>query len=489
MANVITRDKLSIISPYPIYAIYDISITHEVNQHSKLSLEGLLTAETNEKLESIINDVKQNDEIQIIAHYDNGDEVLFTGVPNTLEISISQNQGYITMECYSGTYEMDMHEHSRSFQNEKLLYSDLMDQVVNRYPKGRSINTGAKGKVLGRPVIQYKETDWDFLKRMAAREGTVLTPDITTSSAKLWLGIPDSPKIVDVKNQKLVQHLRSETEYQRAGYYYELEMNDCLKIGDKVNQGNRRLVVTQASYTYSSNDGVLRNLYQIERPPVVKPYNNIRIKGVSLEGTVLDVCLNHIKVRLDIDSAQRKDEAFWYPCAGESSNVCYTMPHIGERVNLHIVDSDETGLCMTGTRGTEGEMATTRSMAKPTEKCMETKWHMQMALHERDIEWDMPTVNIRMDEDSITVTSNDKITIESRNEINIGKVETEKTRNIEIEAEELLTLKVTSSESIIELDEYNRIHALRNIKVYGSNKEPVPVVQRVEVGLEEVRPK
>ena len=90
----------------------------------------------------------------------------------------------------------------------------------------------------------------------------------------------------------------------------------------------------------------------------MKPYENELIKGVSLEGTVLDVSLDHLKVHLDIDPEQSVEEAFWYPSKAEA---------ISERINLYITGSEETGLIMTCIRGTEGTMATISSMSKPTE--------------------------------------------------------------------------------------------------------------------------
>jgi len=97
---------------------------------------------------------------------------------------------------------------------------------------------------------------------------------------------------------------------------------------------------------------------------------------------------------------------------------------------------------------------------------------MQLALHEGDIEWDIPLINITMDEESVCVDSNDKIIIVSATEINIGKTEDlgEETKDISIVAEDLLTAKVTSTQSVIELDEYNKFHPMANTIYSGSNK-------------------
>ena len=70
-------------------------------------------------------------------------------------------------------------------------------------------------------------------------------------------------------------------------------------------------------------------------------------------------------------------------------------------------------------------MATTKSMSKPTEKRMETKWDGLLALREGSIEVGIPAVNVRLDEGGIGVVSNDSIRVESRTGLAMGRVELE----------------------------------------------------------------
>jgi len=503
-STVITRDKITLKCPYPIWDFYRIEITHQVNNHAKLTVLALLESNTPEELQKIIYSVNEDDEIQVSIQNNEENEVLFTGIPVKADIKINQNNGFLIMECCSGTYNMDMRESSRSFQDTSMQYTDMFDFVMKHYPQGDSINTGADGKAIERPIIQYKETDWNFLKRMASEVGTVLTADVSSKNPKLWLGLPESRKTVTISRdmevtgvwKPLIRRI-AESLNQKEHYYYETPLPEHIKIGDTVDVFGNALTVTYANFIYAKEDGVLRNLYHLEKPPEIKWHGNERVRGVSLEGEILDVKLNHVKIHLDIDPSQSVDEAFWYPCKAEANNVWYVMPHIGERVSLHIADIKETGLCMTETRGTEAQMGIPRSLSKPTEKYMLTKWHKQLALHEEDIEWDIPPINILMTEDSVFVESNDKITIQTHTELNLGRSEfaytdigrgriiagqrgtvVEETKDITLEAEELITLQVTSTESIIELDEYNRIHSPINVKEFGGHSVPRHIVHR-----------
>ena len=199
-----------------------------------------------------------------------------------------------------------------------------------------------------------------------------------------------------------------------------------------------------------------------------------------------------MKVHLDIDVEQGVSGACWYPCAAEANNVWYTMPHIGARVNVHIWDMSEMGLVMTLARGTEGEMATTKSMSKPTEKRMETKWAGVLALQEGSIEVGIPAVNVSLDEASIEVVSNDRISVESRTGLAIGRVEFEyvdeqglrqvdvlQTRRLDIEAAELVTLRVTGSDSVIQLGANAEVYARTNVEFAGRSALPAPVHEAI----------
>jgi len=485
---VITRDKINLICPYPIWDFYLIEIIHEVNEHARLRVEALLEWDSREELEDIINDVKESDVIQVIIQSEDDSEILFTGVPVNVDVRINGHEGILILECYSGTYYMDIHECSRSFQNVSMQYSDMVEFVVGQYSEGAFKNTGAVGRTIDRPVIQYKETDWQFLKRMASEVGTVVTADVSSKDAKLWLGIPDKIKSAEIGLERVLKKKKFESEYQNEHCYYEVSLADeYLKIGDMVDVLGDQVFVTKAVFKYEKDDGVLRTHYRLEEPPRMKRFGNEGVKGISLEGRVLDVKLDHVKVHLDVDENQAVSDAFWYPCKAEANNVWYVMPHIGERVSLYIADMKEIGLCMTQIRGKEEQMGTPGSLSKPTEKYMLTKWHQQIALREEDIEWDSVLVKIILDEDCIYVDSNDIIEIATEIELNVGKAEFDyfengrrrsgrgETKNILLRAENLITMQVIETESVIELDRHARIHASSKIRQVGGHVLPTPI--------------
>ena len=63
-------------------------------------------------------------------------------------------------------------------------------------------------------------------------------------------------------------------------------------------------------------------------------YNKLLI-GSTIEGKVLRVKEELVKLHLNIDENQNEDEAFWFPFLPPTVNIMYSMPLVGESVRLY----------------------------------------------------------------------------------------------------------------------------------------------------------
>ncbi|MBC2478222.1 late control protein D, partial [Clostridium beijerinckii] len=63
-------------------------------------------------------------------------------------------------------------------------------------------------------------------------------------------------------------------------------------------------------------------------------YNRL-LKGAELEGIVLAVQGEELKVHLNIDENQSEADAYWFPYLPPSVNIMYSMPLAGESVRLY----------------------------------------------------------------------------------------------------------------------------------------------------------
>jgi len=66
------------------------------------------------------------------------------------------------------------------------------------------------------------------------------------------------------------------------------------------------------------------------------PIYNEKIQGNSIEGTVLAVQNQEIKLHLNIDQEQDEATAYWYPFVPPTTDMLYLMPQIGTNASLYI---------------------------------------------------------------------------------------------------------------------------------------------------------
>ncbi|WP_252243974.1 MULTISPECIES: phage baseplate assembly protein V [unclassified Clostridium] len=78
-----------------------------------------------------------------------------------------------------------------------------------------------------------------------------------------------------------------------------------------------------------------------------KLYNSL-LNGASIEGKVLAVKEELVKLHLDIDENQSEEEAFWFRYASPSANIMYAMPRIGESVRLYFPSEGNEEPIVTG---------------------------------------------------------------------------------------------------------------------------------------------
>ncbi|MFK4350537.1 phage baseplate assembly protein gpV [Paenibacillus sp. RC62] len=227
----------------------------------------------------------------------------------------------------------------------------MVTSMVRKYEYGDAIDTVTNYAKLDTFVLQYEETDWAFLKRLASRFGSVLVPEVTAASPKVFFGMPEGKqhkveRDVFYRVRKTFHELDAEKPgEQRAGSYvtYTIESLQYYALGDlitlPIGQG-KELVVVRAVTTLA--DGLLRTRYDLQAEQNIRyaRYENDQATGISLTGTVLKVQQDFVQLQLDIDPKQDPAKACWFPVAtryvAEEHSGWYDMPEIGEQVELYL---------------------------------------------------------------------------------------------------------------------------------------------------------
>lgn len=356
-------EKLQLSLPFQLTRIINLHIEESLNNHAHLSLEGYL--EEGVILEDMQR-VSLQDTLQV-QKLEEEPKMLFLGIP--IHISITHDGAFwkLSLKAMSYSLLLDFKKNRRSFQNPDETYHDMMRKVVKAYPEGMLAFQG-EDKVKNCSILQYDETDWQWLLRMASHLGVVIYPYMEQKGPKLYVGL----------------HTRK--TYGIDASWYQLRKELGASISFKENYGDAMeedfedyTVQSENNYPLGEQCIVLKKTYRIVRKvtvyqlgQVLHTYNFKRetgiqhpktytstLKGVGIQGKVLARQKDKLKVHLAIDEVQQEVEAFWYPFSTtyttEGQTGWYAMPEVGANITLFIPSHDEEEAYVGAINRTDGK--------------------------------------------------------------------------------------------------------------------------------------
>jgi hypothetical protein len=329
-------------------------------------------------------------------------------------------------------------------------------------------------------IVQYRETDWAFLKRLASRFGTFVSPDSSSSNVRYHIGMPSrkgapfSPITYSKKTEARLRMVtgengKPETE-RKDTHWYETTDREIRRLFEAVEfQGGTYYISRIQSQL---KGGALLHSYTIKPLEVLVTdrYENPRLKGVSLDGTVVGVERDKVMVRLSIDAGSAMlNNARWLPYATVYSNPdgtgWFAMPDVGNRVMLNFPSVYEKDCFVSSAFRAE---TIEELRMDPDKKSMRTK-------HGKEVEFG-PTSLRMTNNKGMTVAIDDEhgITIESDKEILIRTKENlslvSETDSIYLMAQK--GIELANGESRITMGD-DIIVTGREIKVQGAENEGV----------------
>jgi len=376
---------IRVVWAHDIQRILELRIEKRVNEHARLHIRALLAEERGDR------DIEAYDygkSVKVEQLGDDGSVVrtLFCGQVMTRTIQVERSVYVLTLEAISWSYELDVRHKTRSFQQEHTTYKDVLERVLKDYAHSDSIDTASEGSTLGSFTLQYEETDWSFLKRMASRLGTVLVPEITAESPKLFFGLPagkhwrldeQEPYRVRKSFRSLMGHEEQKLLFgngfgSSSATVYSIESGRCFVLGDRVSlPGGLRTVVTEIVSEMKS--GLLLHTYQLcaEEDVICQRTENWQATGAVLSGIVIGVQRDRVRLRLDMDGEDTVSDGCWFPYvtsyAAEGNSGLYWMPEPGDRAQLYLPSAHEAEAVV------RGSLRQHADVDKPDEKVWSSK--------------------------------------------------------------------------------------------------------------------
>ena len=373
------------ISPFELINLQELTISKKLNEHAYLQFKGIVSEELKDSY-VLMCDSDTTVELSQIDE-EGKSPPLFCGIVRNIAVQAIRGIYYLEVECISHTYELDVKKKSRSFQNKNMTYPELLNTIASDYSGIDIMDEATDGATIGRFTMQYMETDWAFLKRMASRLRTILMPASVFERPKFYFGLHDAnPKgKLDDFHYRVVKKLepfRDTTENTGASVeendyiYYEVESGLVLDLGNAISFKGKLLYVCEAQTEMKGSE--LKHQYTLSTRKGLRanPLYNDPIIGASIQGEVIEIQRDTVKVHLNIDPSQNKAEAHCFPYSSvytaEGNSGWYCMPEVGDHVRVYFPgNKEEEGVASSSVRknSEEGE---TNKLSNPDHKYFRT---------------------------------------------------------------------------------------------------------------------
>ncbi|WP_455037190.1 contractile injection system protein, VgrG/Pvc8 family [Leptotrichia massiliensis] len=282
------------------FVIQEFVLDENINEHQKLEIQLEMDDEQRKNLERIIEKEDVGIEIELANTDKDVKRKVFSGIVDYFEILDYGSYGCrILMRAFSKSVLFDRKNEKkyRVFQDKNLMFSDIIDEINKDYAEkklGIKYSDTAK-KQIGSLIVQFDETDWEFLIRLASQLKTGM---FVIEQGIILFGIVEMGEIK--KENKYFSDYSLVRDYKNL--YYKVQSNKVINLGDTVsisenavenevndkdssgNKGNFSVLKTRIFL----KDFILKSEFlatDMSSYHIFKKYNE-KIKGCRIEANV-----------------------------------------------------------------------------------------------------------------------------------------------------------------------------------------------------------
>ena len=294
-----------IIEGIELLDICECFIYKEVNQHSKAVISGHIS----DPLEEQYFRKSLTEEWAVLNGVTTtGDKVqMFGGYIKDFSILKVNGQKAIRLSLVSGTMLMDLHRKRLTYQDLSETYVNIVNEIVERYTNGMIIASDRLAVPIGSMKVQYEETDWEFVKRLASCQEQIIVPHARRESVTFDFGLNEA-----VVENTILDILEEAKQKEKSGFSYKVKTREFYEIGSKILYHGGSFFVYAASSFYEKqevvNEYILKNSHDFSS----KQCFNDKIIGASLEAIVTSIERDEVKVQVMGESGVKQK---LFPCS------------------------------------------------------------------------------------------------------------------------------------------------------------------------------
>ena len=181
----ISSEELTVKTAVPFQTLSKMEIRHDVNAHA---IARICVIAREEDQQEILSRDWTDTEITVLKR---GEESLplFSG---RVEKLVCDKEGRLLTVLICGigeTAKLDREKKKQSFQKAEMTYGQVVQKITQNYQGSTVIWNIGDDKNIDMPLVQYEETDWEFLIRICSHFHEVIVPDLRTGRMVLHFGM------------------------------------------------------------------------------------------------------------------------------------------------------------------------------------------------------------------------------------------------------------------------------------------------------------
>lgn len=392
-----------------IIEIIDFQLVQMTDEHCEANYSAYIDSS---KVKEYCDLSKRISNAKIFGITENKDKILIMdGYIKDFQVLSMREGYYVKIVLKSHTYEMDLVKNIVPYQDASQTMKEIVEITMGKYPGYECSFLEKPGKCVDQFLVQYQETDWEFCKRIASQVNAKILPTVISEGPGITIGIPNSGRYQAM-------------DYDELAYLWEddqdgiqIKTREFYELGSQVQCDGDTYYVFKSTLAYVK--GRFMNEYILKRKEAFsrKEYYNMKVIGASLEGTVMEVLADQVKVNLMGEKVCRLfDYATIY--SSPDGTGWYCMPEIGDRVRVYFPSSEEKEAYVISSTHESTESG---ARTNPDEKSIKNKFGKEILLTPESI---LITNNAGMyielnDNNGISIVSNKKISITSEQDVGI----------------------------------------------------------------------
>ncbi|MGM0509119.1 MAG: hypothetical protein ACQERZ_08195 [Fusobacteriota bacterium] len=353
-----TQHNLSI-ENFEFEILEELSIKKELNNHSVVYIKGVIDSDEKGKYEEYLS----SEYPKLNLKCGKGEKNIFKGVIYNQKI-LQTDFNECVLEIWGISYSKTLEEtfNNRIYQNKGTMYTDVFEKIKEKneiFDIQFSNSELESTKLVSGDyplVLQYKESEWDFIKRISSYLNQPIVVDDTkddTEIINIKVGIHELEAKSLNNNSGSMQRKIGRNyihNYYTVKKHKHSRSKDIYEVGYPVKYISDQMTDTEEEVIVFKNeiyleDNILMSdftLVKKEEIEIKKIKRQKSIKGRSFRGEVKKLKADHTaQVEfLDLENEYKKSKSFWFPIDKPYTGA-YFSPEEGDVVDIYIKGDNE----------------------------------------------------------------------------------------------------------------------------------------------------